>query len=208
MYLVGNRVKGTEQLLDEGVIGLMNTPKNNYTIREGWVWAADNGCYGKGYPGDDKWLAWLSKYTPTQRSGCLFATAPDVVGNASASLTRSLPFLPIIRGLGYPAALVTQDGMTPDMVPWDDIDWLFIGGTDAHKLGTEAANLIAAATKRGTKVHVGRVNSSRRYSAFAFLGCSSADGTFLGFGPEKNLPKLLGWLRDYQQQPALLDVNT
>lgn len=201
MYLVGNRVAGTEHLLDAGRIGLMNTPKNAYTVAEGWTWAADNGCFGKGYPGDDKWLAWLGSFTERQKATCLFATAPDVVGDATASLARSLPFLAPIRRLGYPAALVTQDGMTPEMVPWPEVDWLFIGGTDRHKLGPEAKALITTARERGKRVHVGRVNSQRRYLAFAHLGCDSADGTYLGFGPQVNLPKLLSWLvhRDTQQ---------
>lgn len=203
MYLVGNRVAGTEALLDEHRIGLMNTPKNAYAIREGWIWAADNGCFGKGYPGDEAWLAWLDSFTPEQRSTCLFATAPDVVGDGKASLARSLPWLPAIRERGYPVALVTQDGMTPDDIPWCNVDWLFIGGTNDHKLGPEAKALIAAAAGRGKRVHVGRVNSQRRYLAFKSLGCDSADGTYLGFGPRINLPKLMCWLRHGETQGAL-----
>lgn len=203
MYLVGNRVAGTEALLDEHRIGLMNTPKNAYAIREGWIWAADNGCFGKGYPGDAKWLAWLGSFTEGQRLSCLFATAPDVVGDAAASLARSLPFLDAIRAMGYPAALVTQDGLTPEQVPWEQVDWLFIGGTDAHKMGPEGKALIAAAIEHGKRIHVGRVNSQRRYLAFKSLGCDSADGTYLGFGPRTNLPKLMSWLRHGETQGAL-----
>lgn len=208
MYLVGNRVRGTEGLLDMGALGLMNTPKNNYALRDGWTWAADNGCFGRGYPGDAAWLAWLGKFTPAQRAACLFATAPDVVGDAQTSLARSLPFLPTIRQLGYPAALVTQDGLTPDMVPWSDVDWLFIGGTDAHKLGPEAKALIIAAREHGKRVHVGRVNSQRRFLAFAALGVDSVDGTYLGFGPETNLPKLLGWIKHHETHEGLFEVMT
>lgn len=207
MYLIGNRVSGTEHLLDAQQVGLMNTPKNNYAVKPGWAWAADNGCFGKGYPGDAEWLAWLSKFTPQQRASCLFATAPDVVGNGTGSLSRSLPFLPLIRDLGYPVALVTQDGMTTDMIPWGDVDWLFIGGTDAHKLGTEAKVLIAAAHQHGKQIHVGRVNSQRRYLAFAALGCNSVDGTFLGFGPRANLPRLLTWLRHHKTHTPLFTLE-
>lgn len=203
IYLVGNRVKGTEELLDARRIGLMNTPKNGYAIREGWVWAADNGCFGKGYPGDERWLAWLNSFTMSQRVSCLFATAPDVVGDAAASLARSVPFLRPIRELGYQAALVTQDGLKPEQVPWDQVDWLFIGGTDAHKLGPEGKALIVAGIERGKNIHVGRVNSKKRYLAFKYLGCYSADGTFLGFGPSVNLPKLLSWINHGETQDSL-----
>lgn len=207
IYLVGNRVAGTELLLDENKIGLMNTPKNGYAIRPGWVWAADNGCFGKGYPGDESWLAWLDRFTPDQREQCLFATAPDIVGKGVESLKRSLPFLPVIRSMGYSAALVTQDAMTPGMIPWDSLDWLFIGGTDSHKLGNEAKALIAEAKKQGKKIHVGRVNSHRRFTAFAALNVESVDGTFLGFGPATNLPKLLSWIRHDKNYLSLFQMN-
>ena len=203
IYLVGNRVAGTESLLDEKRIGLMNTPKNGYAIRPGWIWAADNGCFGKGYPGDEAWISWLKGFTPDQREGCLFVTAPDVVGDSKESLARSLPFLPTIRDLGYPVALVTQDGMRPDEVPWPEIDWLFIGGTDRHKLGGEAKALIAVAKDHGKMVHVGRVNSQKRFLAFAALGTDTVDGTFLAFAPKENLPKLLSWIRHDEDHATL-----
>ena len=100
MYLTGNRVKGTEQLLDSQTIGLLNTPKNNYRINAGWVWAADNGCFGKGYPGDDEWLSWLHSFTDDQVVMLSFRhRAPDVAGDSSRSLERSLPWLQVIKHL-------------------------------------------------------------------------------------------------------------
>jgi len=207
IYLVGNRVAGTQDLLNRQIIGLMNTPKNGYRIEPGWIWAADNGCFGNGYPGDDKWIAWLSKFTIDQRAACLFATAPDIVGDAKATLERSAPWLPKIRALGYRAALVAQDGLTPDTTPWDTFDVLFIGGTTSWKLGPEVKDLISAARQRGKPVHVGRVNSQRRFLAFAALGCASVDGTFLGFGPEINTPKLLGWIRHHDTQSGLFTME-
>ena len=57
------------------------------------------------YPGDTKYLAWLSARI-AHAPRCAFATAPDVVGNGAATLARSLPMLERIRALGYPAALV------------------------------------------------------------------------------------------------------
>lgn len=207
MYLTGNLSDPVRPLLDAGRLGLMNTPKNAYRIADNWWWAADNGCFGKGYPGDVGWLAWLESFTPIQRSRCLFATAPDVVGDSASSLQRSLPWLATIRDLGYPVALVTQDGTTPADIPWSDIDWLFIGGTNAHKLGDEAKTLIAAATLQGKRVHVGRVNSQRRYEAMSALGCDSVDGTYLGFGPDQNLPRLLSWLDRNDNHIPLFSLN-
>ncbi|MCC7280595.1 MAG: hypothetical protein IT487_20085 [Chromatiaceae bacterium] len=203
LYLTGNLNALVRPLLDSGGLGLMTTPRNRYRIMPGWTWAADNGCFSRGYPGDAPWLAWLESFPVELRTHCLFATAPDIVGDAIASLDRSRPWLPVIRSLGYRAALVTQDGLTPGMVPWADVDWLFIGGTNQHKLGPEAEALIEAAKFQGIPVHVGRVNSGRRYATFAALGCTSADGTFLGFGPTANLPRLQSWIDKHRQQQAL-----
>jgi hypothetical protein len=115
-------------------------------------WAADNGCFGSGYPGDAGWLRWLERLA--EHAGrCLFATAPDVVGHAAATLARSAPHLPTIRGLGYPAALVAQDGLEELGVPWETFDVLFIGGSTAWKLGPGAAGLVGEARPCDLPLH-------------------------------------------------------
>ena len=86
-------------------------------------------------------------------------------------------------------------------------DVAFVGGSTAWKLGPEAKSLIAAAKARGKGVHVGRVNSQRRFLAFAALGCDSADGTYLAFGPDENLPKLLGWLEHDRTHAPLFEIG-
>jgi hypothetical protein len=132
-------------------------------------WAADNGCFGSGYPGDAGWLRWLERLA--EHAGrCLFATAPDVVGHAAATLARSAPHLPTIRGLGYPAALVAQDGLEELGVPWATFDVLFIGGSTAWKLGPGAAGLVGEARQRGKPVHMGRVNTRQRWRYADYLG--------------------------------------
>lgn len=175
-------------------LGYIDTPAQGNRRPEGLIWCADNGCFGKGYPGDEKWLAWLAK-NATDAADCLFATAPDVVGDAAATLERSIPFLPQIRALGYPAALVAQNGLEYLEVPWDELDVLFIGGSTDWKLGHAARQLVTEAKARGKWVHMGRVNSERRYRYAHEIGCDSADGTYLTFGPDINLPKLLAWSR-------------
>jgi hypothetical protein len=192
-----------------GLLSMIATPAQGNPVPDGVEWCADNGCFGKGYPGDDKWLAWLASYTPEQIGRCRFATAPDVVGDAEATLTRSLPFLPKIRALGYPAAFVAQDGIENTEVPWDEFDALFIGGSTEWKLGPSVPPLVAEAKRRGKWVHMGRVNSARRMNYARLmngdpaLGCDSADGTFLTFGPDVNLPKVLSWLRKVNTQGVL-----
>jgi len=182
-----------------GAINMIATPKQGNKIPPNAGWCADNGCFSKGYPGDLMWIAWLGTYTPEEISRCMFAVAPDVVGDAAATLARSLPWLPLIRSLGYPAAFVAQDGLETLPIPWDSFDVLFIGGTTGWKLGPHARALATEAKRRGKWVHMGRVNSERRFKYAAAIGCDSADGTFLAFGPDVNLPRLLAWLRTNDQ---------
>lgn len=177
-----------------GTIGYIDTPNQRNLRPPGIYWCADNGCFGKGYPGDAAWVAWLTKHAEDADTA-LFATAPDVVGDAVATLVRSEPWLPVIRQIGYPAALVAQDGLEDLAVPWDTFDCLFLGGSTDWKLGQAARELAAAARQHGKWVHMGRVNSKRRYDYARSIGCDSVDGTYLVFGPDKNLPKLLSWMQ-------------
>jgi len=178
--------------MTDGALAQICTPNEGRTPLPGVTWAADNGCFSRNYVGDERWLAWLAKHAD-HAGRCLFATAPDVVGDAQATLARSAPHLPAIRALGYPAALVAQDGLERLDVPWDAFDALFIGGSTEWKLGKAAAALVAKAKRRGKHVHMGRVNSRRRWSYAEHIGCDSVDGTFLAFGPATNLPRLQVW---------------
>ena len=175
-----------------GLLGMIANPASGNRVEAGTDWCADNAAYTGQYPGDDAYLGWLAARAPHAHR-CAFATAPDVVGDAAATLRRSAPMLERIRAIGYPVALVAQDGLEHQPVPWDEIDALFLGGT-AWKLSAAAAELAAKARSRGIWVHMGRINSHRRLRHADAIGCHSADGTYLAYGPDKNLPKLLGWL--------------
>lgn len=159
-------------------------------------YCADNGVYGKGWPGEARWFEWV-RSLPVDR--CRFVVAPDVVADAAATRERSVPWLDRIRAEGLPVAYAAQDGEHPASVPWSGIDVLFLGGSTAWKLGDDARALAFAAVGRGVLVHMGRVNSARRLRYAKTIGCASADGTFLAFGPDKNLPRLERWLHDVAQ---------
>ncbi len=194
LYLSGHVRKGWPVML---------TPDMGNRVPEDVPWAADNACYSnpKAYS-DERYLAWLeSRLAYAYR--CLFATAPDVVKDSAATLARSLPMLPRIRAAGYRAALVAQDGLVPDAVPWDDIDALFIGGSTEWKLSEAAYTLCVAAKDHGKWLHMGRVNSARRYELSRSFGCDSADGTFMAFGPDVNEPKAQRWLDRAAREPHL-----
>jgi hypothetical protein len=104
---------------------------------------------------------------------------------------------------GLPVAMVAQDGLERFDVPWPWFDVLFLGGSTGWKLGPHARALAAEATARGKLVHMGRVNSLRRLRYAAEIGCTSADGTFISFGPDRRLPEALGWLRDVNDREGL-----
>lgn len=192
LYFANPSGEKTLNAMRDGRLGFIDTPAQGNRRPDGVAWCADNGCFSDKWD-EDKWWSFLVRnahHAPT----CLFAVAPDVVGDAVGTAKKSSPWLGRIRELGYPVGFVAQDGQENLPVPWDQIDCLFIGGTTEWKLGEAVRGLVSEAKRRGKWVHMGRVNSKRRYEYARIIGCDSVDGTFLTFGPEVNLPKLLGWI--------------
>ena len=179
------------ELLEIPGVGFMQTPMmGNRYHGDGVLWAADNGCFSKPDAFDlDEYLGWLRA-----RPGALFATAPDVVGDAAKTLERSLPILPLIREIGHRAAFVAQNGIEETEIPWSAFDCFFLGGDDDFKLSELAAELSLEARARGKWVHWGRVNSLKRLRLARDAGAHSADGTFVAYGPAKNVPRVRRWM--------------
>ena len=189
-------------------VGYMLTPMmGNRADLDGTLWAADTGCFNQPEKYDqEEYLRWLRARASYARR-CLFATAPDVVGDAVGTMEKSIPMFPLIQAEGFRAALVAQDGLEDMDTPWELFDCLFMGGTTSWKLSEIAYQLAYEADKRGKWVHQGRVNSWRRLKAAAVSGYDSADGTYLVFGPDINLPKLNGWLDALNKQPMMEFVS-
>lgn len=174
-----------------GLIGCMQTPAQGNLVPPGAVYTCDNGKFGKGYPGAGRWSNWL--YRRVDRFGtarCLWAAAPDVPYDAVATLAESGPWLRWIRRLGVPAAFCAQDGAENGLIPWDDVDVLFLAGSTEWKLGYAAAELASEAHARGKRVHAGRVNSMKRIKHFTALEVETADGTYIAKAPDTNLARL------------------
>lgn len=170
------------------------------------TWAADTGCFANPEAHDDeRYLAFLAR---RPRETCLFATAPDRFDDGPATLAVAAPMLPRIRALGYPAALVAQTGMTPEAIPWDDVDVLFVGGPNRWQHSEACLRLVEEAIARGKRVHVGRVNGYARLRWARSIGASSSDGTFLAFGPDQNRERLDGWMRKLDEEPPVLRLAT
>lgn len=211
-------------------LGILATPDSGIQHqRDDYLggWAADNAFYGAPRPDgsawsspvlggpssstarevrygmdpkqEGRWLRWIEGLDPR---GCFFATLPDVVEDYAATWERSAKYVALVRDLGFPVAIVLQDGVEGDRFVWRSIlgaaDAVFIGGSDAWKLGPAVPPLVAEAKARGLWVHMGRVNSGKRLAYADSIGCDSADGTFLKYCAKKDQPhqykRMIGWL--------------
>jgi hypothetical protein len=191
---------------ERGDIGLLITPlipgylkhANKYPFV-----AIDNGVFSKKTPFSEvKFRKLLDQVSGDKavKPKVLFVVAPDVVGDAAATLDRFTPWSNEIRAKGLPVALAAQDGLESmmDKIPWDLVDVLFVGGSTEWKTGQMAPkqrkqwlSLFGEAHLRGIPIHMGRANTNERISGVAQeIGAGSVDGTLLAFGPTKNLVRL------------------
>jgi hypothetical protein len=163
------------------------------------MWAMDNGAFS-GFD-EGAFVRMMEQFYLFP--GCLFVTAPDVVGDAASTLARWPFWSALIRGLGLPPAFVAQDGLTPRRVPWDEMGALFIGGTTTFKESAYAMSLCGYARARHIWVHWGRVNGKRRYELALKAGADSIDGTGFSMFPDTNIPLVEEWETEIKQQPEL-----
>ena len=183
-------------------VGFLLTPYGGNLPPERRPWAADNGCFTRGYP-DVNGARWKKFVHRVQSgTGCLFVAAPDVVGDWSMTLdVWRNGGEELARLFGVPVAIVLQDGARSDSIPWDAIDAVFVGGSTAWKL--RSASLIREAIRRGKHAHVGRVNTWRRLVWAYACGADSVDGTHLAHNVSVLLPRLNSWLTRLQLQPQM-----
>lgn len=167
-------------------------------LHEEREWVGDNGCFSDRW-NVGEWLTFLDRVAKF-RHHCRFIVAPDVVGNATKTLDRWHRYRDVLLDYGTPVAFVCQDGQAPSEIP--ECDAIFIGGTTAWKMSPGAISCIREGQRRGIWVHVGRVNSQKRFRYFLIHGADSYDGTSFCFGPDINGPKIQRW----HSQPHLLEV--
>jgi len=162
-------------------------------------WAMDNACY----TGLDRlaFIRMLERYYGIP--GCLWVTAPDVVGRADLTLERWPFWSQLLRGLGYPPAFVGQDGQTVAAAPWREMGAYFVGGTDAWKLSAASRELVAYANARGIWTHMGRVNSRRRQREALRWGIDSVDGTSYSRFGDIQFQRGQEYLDEWDRQPHL-----
>jgi hypothetical protein len=201
-FLSGVENRWTRELRAEGLdLGVMIQPRCAMPARrDRYVFAADNGCFNEAtWVGEQDWLLWAG-LLPADR--CLFVTCRDVYrpvqATAEATWRRSEPYFETLRTLGHRPAIVCQHGADECEPLWDECerwDALFVGGDDAWKMSSAAHDCVREAQLLGKWVHVGRVNTWRRFREVADWNANSVDGTFLAYGPDANGPRLRSWLR-------------
>jgi hypothetical protein len=172
----GNKIR---QLAEESgfadSFGQLITPLTGYS-NWGGMFAIDNGGFSRQDP--KAWRRILARELPNQ-SRCLWVSCPDVV--ADARRTRELfdVFEPVLHTAGWPVALVAQDGIEKEEIPWARLEGVFIGGSTEWKMGPGAAGVIRAALWLEKFVHVGRINTGERWKHFEKMGCHTFDGSAL-----------------------------
>ena len=179
---------------------VLSSPDRYYLNVDVWPWAADNGAFS------DFSAFKFSRMVDDLEgiAGCLFLNVPDVVADAEATLASFHHWYPFLAGRGFPLAFALQDGATTDLVPWDAIDALFIGGSTEWKLSDENRELVYEGRERGVRwVHMGRVNGHRRIRFAKAIGCDSFDGTSLSWFRDMYLAEYLEHAGDGHVQMML-----
>lgn len=177
--------------MSAGELGCIITPnQRNINFPDEWDVMADNGCFANRWT-EAAWSEWLRNQPRTMR----FAVAPDLFDPSGApcheqTLERWNRFGPMVERWGFTPAFVCQVGSSPDNVP--DAPVLFLGGTTEWKLGPDARAIVEA-HRDERWIHMGRVNSRKRWKYAESIGCHSVDGTFLTFAPDTNLDRMRRW---------------
>ncbi len=155
------------------IIGQLRTPLTKYRRAHQTPYALDNGCFTEFR--ETTWLRMVKEaYLCRASEPALFVTLPDIVG--SAARTAELFDIYQDQTEGVPRALVLQDGIENQQIPWRAIDAVFIGGSDNFKISESALAAARAAKILGKWVHVGRVNTWHRLNIW-FPLADSIDGT-------------------------------
>jgi hypothetical protein len=188
-------------------LGILLTPGNRNSItavlRTGLPWAIDNGAFS----GFDAVAFRRLLRRAAGQPRLLWVVAPDVVGDACATLQLWTQWFLEIESHGLPVAFVLQDGQEDALLP--DADCYFVGGSTRFKLSEAARDLLAEGQRRGIPSHMGRVNSLCRLRYAYEIGCDSVDGSgysrFAGVFLDRHLDYLRTLERLAIEQPLFLE---
>lgn len=177
--------------------GQLLTPLTRYR-NAGGVFAIDNGAFS-GFRARD--FTSLLEREKANRERCLFVTVPDVVAAGRRTLEIWKYRHRIVKG--WPLALVAQDGIEDLEIPWGEMSAVFIGGGDPWKDSNSSLDIVKTAKILGKHVHVGRVNTAKRFKLFADVGADTCDGSGVAMY-DHMLDKLA---KDLEKEPEKMLFN-
>ena len=137
----------------------------------GTPWGLDNGCFAKF--NRSTWLRMVSESKGMDVKPH-FVCLPDIVGDARRTLELYGQHLQYVNGLKR--CLVLQDGIGDFGIPWNQVDAVFVGGSDKFKTSHECMSAVKVAKYTGKWVHVGRVNTAERVKYWLGIA-DSIDGS-------------------------------
>lgn len=173
----------------------LRTPLTKYARATGVPYALDNGCFAK-----FQRETWERLLTEADADRPLFVTLPDIVGDAQRTAELFEQFW--TRTQELPRALVLQDGIERVKIPWNDIQAVFVGGSDQFKFSKAALDCARTAKMLGKWVHVGRVNTAARVRNWIGLADSIDGSGICRF--DHMLEDVLATIRGEHPQTALL----
>lgn len=192
IYLVNGATKSLDKLpkVYKQHFGRLIQPRSKNTAnsiqQSGMSWAADNDCFSKDFCLSG-WWEMLDRIVGVPN--CLFIVCPDSVGDAEKTLRLFRKHVGTIRRTKQPVAFVGQDGLDLGLIPWEEFDAYFVGGSTKFKLSELSHRAVREAKKRSKWVHMGRVNSIKRIKLAFRWGCDSVDGTSVSMYPDVYLNK-------------------
>lgn len=154
------------------VDGQLLTPLTRYA-NWGGPFAIDNGAFSR-FPA--KAFRSLLERNKQHQKSCYFVAVPDVVGSARRTLELYEQRHYLVQTT-WPLALVAQDGIEDLPIPWMYLQAIFIGGSTRWKESQAAVDVVKTAKILGKHVHVGRVNTWKRFRKFAELHADTCDGS-------------------------------
>lgn len=151
-------------------------------------------CYAdnEAYKGLNK-IKFMRMISLLQPNDIQWLVMPDAVGNAEKTTKYFHMLYPSLRR--FKLAYVLQDNVTPEMIPYDLITTVFVGGSTEFKMSAHTLDLCKDAKMKGKNVHVGRVGSIKRLKHFLCVA-DTIDGSGWSRFADYNLPKYIRFMKE------------
>lgn len=166
------------------------TKRRISAIESGYSFCIDNDAFSGKFT-KEGFTKILNLFSSHSRS-CAFVSMPDVLGDSEATYDQFFVWQKFMQILypQYKIAFVLQDNCYQIPVT---ADAYFLGGSTKYKMSQEAKKLVIDLKALNYYVHVGRVNSYKRFKYFYDLGVDSVDGTHVHYKPSVIIPEMTEW---------------